>query len=371
MTKWRLLTSDGVDAAAGLALDEALMAGYGRTQPPRPPTLRLYTYRDHCALVGHFQHLEAEVDLTACQRTATAVNRRPTGGGAIVMGSGQLGVAVITQAPTEQRPRDLLERFSGGIVAGLERLGIHACFRGKNDLVVDGRKIAGLGLYLNEAGALLFHSSILADLDVDFMLDVLQIPAAKLAGAGVAAVQERVTTVSRQTGQVYDGARLRPEIAAGFSLAMGVDLEPMEPTESEDLEAQRLVAERYGRSDWLHHYSPRPDRTASATARLEAGTVRVYVALHGQTIKSVLFTGDFNVVPPGLLALEEALRWKRMERTVLQQAVTVCLGAHPEIGNPDVVVDALLETGFRSAPEAIVAPKRNGSCYFPEVGGQT
>ncbi|MGH9010228.1 MAG: hypothetical protein ACRDYF_10335, partial [Acidimicrobiia bacterium] len=49
---WRLLTHVGVGAAAGLALDEALLAGYARDagefhQPPPkqwPPTLRLYTY---------------------------------------------------------------------------------------------------------------------------------------------------------------------------------------------------------------------------------------------------------------------------------------------------------------------------------------
>ena len=74
-------------------------------------------------------------------------------------------------------------------------------FHGKNDLEVDGRKIAGLGLYVDPAGAMLFHASILADLDVEFMLEVLQIPAAKLADRAVAAVAERLTTVSAETGQ--------------------------------------------------------------------------------------------------------------------------------------------------------------------------
>jgi len=90
---WRLLSDDGVEAAGGLALDEAMLAGYSRESDPGwPSTLRLYTYRSHCALVGRYQHLEAEVDLDACRRTGTGFSRRPTGGGAIVMGAGQLGV---------------------------------------------------------------------------------------------------------------------------------------------------------------------------------------------------------------------------------------------------------------------------------------
>ena len=201
MSTWRMLRHEAVEAADGLALDEALAAGYGRQARRRPPTLRLYTYRSHCALVGRYQHLEAEVDLDACRRTNTPVNRRPTGGGAIVMGAGQLGVALATAAPAAQRPRQLLEGFAGGLIAGLARLGVTAGFRGKNDLEVDGRKIAGLGLALDGSGGLLLHASVLADLDVPFMLQVLRIPAAKLGRHAVASVEERVTTVTGQTGQ--------------------------------------------------------------------------------------------------------------------------------------------------------------------------
>ena len=59
MTRWRYLEDDGVDAAAGLAADEALMLRCGRGQTPdADATLRLYTYRAHCALVGRYQSLE-------------------------------------------------------------------------------------------------------------------------------------------------------------------------------------------------------------------------------------------------------------------------------------------------------------------------
>ncbi|MHB1534249.1 MAG: lipoyl protein ligase domain-containing protein [Acidimicrobiales bacterium] len=367
MRPWRLLTDDGVDAGAGLALDEALMIGYGREEPPRPPTLRLYTYRDHCALVGRYQHLGAEVDLDACGAHATSVNRRPTGGGAIIMGAGQLGVAVTTRAPAEERPRQLLERFSEAIVAGLARLGLTARFRGKNDLEVGGRKIAGLGLYLDERGALLFHASILADLDVAFMLEVLNIPAAKLGERAVASVEDRVTTVSRETGRHWDGAGLRHEVAAGFAQALGVELAPGAPTEEERRRAQSLIDLRYGDPAWLHEYSPRLDRTASATARLDAGLVRVYLALHGETIKSVLFTGDFNAVPAPLRSLEESLRWKRLDRSTLERTVHAALDGHPDVGRPEVVVEALCQAGNRLGRTGTAAPVRDGSCYFPEV----
>ncbi len=227
---WRLLDGDGVAAADGLALDEALMTRYGRGRPDCPPTLRLYSYRSHCALVGRYQDLAAEVDLDTCGRTGTDVSRRLTGGGAIVMGRGQLGVAYVDRAPAGRRPRAIIEDLSAALAAGLAQLGVTTVFHGKNDLETGGRKIAGLGLYLDPAGAMLFHASVLADLDVELMLAVLRVPAAKLEGKAIAAVTERVTTVSAETGRRHDATTVRPSIAAGFAATFGAGSSPACPT---------------------------------------------------------------------------------------------------------------------------------------------
>lgn len=398
MTAWRYLSADHVGAADGLAVDEAVTLGYTRDGHRRPPTLRLYTYRSHCALVGRYQHLDAEVRLDACRALGVDVNRRPTGGGAIVMGEGQLGVAISTFAPAERRPRQLLEEFSAGIVAGLARAGITAEFRGKNDLAVDGRKIAGLGLYLDGSGGLLFHASVLADLDVELMLAVLDIPAAKLGERAALAVNERVTTISRETGRPWDGARLRPVVAEGIAAELGVELVPGELDPAERHRADQLVASRYGTAEWAREYSPRTDATATATLRLGAGTARVYLASHDRTVKSLLFTGDFNSVPAPLVAIEEQLRWKRLEAAVVEEVVTRCLAGHPEVAEPTAVTAAILAAAERAGQgpgagggagggaaaesagdrdpagdaepdgeQPLSAPERVGSCYFPEV----
>jgi lipoate-protein ligase A len=370
---WRLLTHVGVGAAAGLALDEAMLAGYARgADPAWPPTLRLYTYQSHCALVGRYQHLEAEVDLDACRRTGTGYSRRPTGGGAIVMGAGQLGVAVATRAPAEQNPRALLGRYAEGIVAGLAELGIEATFAGKNDLSVGGRKIAGLGLYLDPGGGLLFHSSILADLDIPFMLDVLNIPAAKLGDKAVAVVAERITTVTRETGRTVDGVDIRDVIATGFAKALGVELSPGATTEAEDTLAARLEVERYGSEAWCNESSPQPDATATSVFKTPEGLVRCYLALHGPTIKSALFTGDFNTVPEPLARFEASLRWARLEEATLEKlAASTCPDGTGLGVETSELVKAVLAAGERAALSSsgmAAAPVRpSGSCYFPEA----
>jgi lipoate-protein ligase A len=367
MTRWRYLAADSVGGAEGLAFDEALAASHTRGADPSSTTLRLYTYCDHVALCGRFQHLEAEIDVDACRETGTEFNRRPTGGGAIVMGEGQLGVAVCAPAPVEQSPKAILLKYSEGIVAGLARIGVEASFGGKNDLKVDGRKIAGLGLFLDGKGGLLFHSSILADLDTRFMLDVLDIPAAKLGDAAVGAVERRVTTLTRETGQEWTGKSVRDEIAEGFAEAMGVELVDGRPTDLELERATGLVESRYQTDVWIFQRSPSTDSTGSAMIKTPGGLVRLYLAMSGDTIKSALFAGDFNQLPAALSEFESRLKWSRLDEQALDRLATDAMpdGSGLGVGNDDMV-QIVLDAGRRATVGAVVAPSRTGSCYFPD-----
>jgi lipoate---protein ligase len=364
---WRLLGDDGAGAAEGLALDEALMARYARGEPPRPPTLRLYTYRTHCALIGRYQNLAAEVNLAACRATGTQVSRRPTGGGAIIMGAGQLGVAVVAAAPSDRRPREIIDELAGGLITGLSQVGITAVFKGKNDLEVNGRKVAGLGLYLDQSGAMLFHASVLADLDIGFMLDALRIPAAKLADKAAAAVADRVTTVTELTGQPWDGPALRPVIASGFAAGFGAGLKPGEPDSSECVLAATLAADKYSSDSWLADRSAALDGSGSAALKTPAGLARIYLTTHGDLVKNAIVVGDFNELPPAVVEMESALRWHRLERQAVTSAVARSAAAEALSIPPEQLVEAVLRAGRQAEERFAAAPVRSkGSCYFPE-----
>jgi lipoate-protein ligase A len=366
---WRYLQDDAVTATEGLAVDEALMASVQREVTGPRPALRLYTYASHAALVGRYQTLDAEVDLAACAATGTGVSRRPTGGGAIVMGADQLGVALVLPAgPTS--PRELIAELGTGVVEGLRSLGVQAGFGGKNDLLVGGRKIAGLGLYLDPHGALLFHASLLVDLDVAFMLTVLRIPAAKLADQAEPAVRARVTTVREQLGGQVTVDRVRDAVATGFAARFGARLEPDRPTDRESQAAAELVRTRYAAAEWLHRESARPDGTGSAAFRSPEGLVRVYVAAQGSLAKSLLFTGDFNTLPAGLVELESGLRWCRLDPATVRERVAAARRSCPgDLGwrDDEDVVSAVLDAGSRAAGRDRAHPVRPaGSCYFPD-----
>ena len=360
--RWRLIEEDGFSAAAGLARDEALARAVGERSSP--PTLRLYTYRPHCALIGRFQDLESEVQLDACRREGIEVDRRPTGGGAILMGPCQLGVALAQRVGDEGRPRDWMRRFSSGLSLGLAQLGIEARFRGKNDLEVGGRKIAGLGFCRDASRGGLFHASLLVDLDVELMARVLRTPFEKITRRELATLAGRTTTVRKLLGSEVSVDEVREQVALGFARAFGIELKSGSWSGTEGAAADHLEREKYGTEAWLGERTPVRDATGAAKLHARSGVVEVRVAMAGRTIKSAHVRGDFFESESALADLEGRLRWHSCDRdalatTLREWARSRGAGALP----PDALIDVIV-----SASESALASESSPYGCFVNPG---
>ena len=220
---------------------------------------------------------------------------------------------------------------------------------------------------MDDHGGMLFHASVLADLDIPFMLQVLRIPAAKLGDKAATAVAGRVTTVTRETGRPWTGAALREAIAGGFARTFGAALEPAEAGPAEWSLAHTLAADRYTSPAWLADRSMSADGSGSAVLKTPAGLARIYVTTHGDLVKNALVVGDFNDLPPELTGLESALRWRRLDERSVAGAVARSAAARA-LGIPaETLTSAVLEAGRQAGERATAAPVRAaGSCYFPE-----
>lgn len=316
---WRLITDDGVSASFGLAADEALAQRVGLNLSQ--PTLRLYTYQSYCALVGRFQNLENEIRVAYCRENEFAINRRPTGGGAIIMGADQLGVALTlpgrgddslrlaAQGDAYSHARELMSSFSEGLVCGLNQLGVDARFRRKNDIEVNGKKLVGLGVYRSPSGGLLFHASMLVDLDIALMLSVLKTPFEKISDKEIDTVAGRITTVRRETESKITLDEVRGMIANGFVSAFDVNLAPSEFTSGERAEIEKLEQEKYRSDDWVYQTTAVPDSNGSAKVKTPAGLIDVSVTTAGAIIKAVFIGGDFFAAESAVADLEASLRW--------------------------------------------------------------
>ncbi len=322
MNIWRYIENNDVTASAGLAADEVIAnrAGTGTSQP----TLRLYTYQP-CALIGRFQTIENELNLEYCTQNKIPVNRRPTGGGAIIMGENQLGVALAIPGKSDETYASVRERmaqFSQGIISGLATLGINVEFRRKNDLEVNGKKIAGLGLHKTATGGLLFHASLLVDLDVAYMLNVLQTPFEKISDKEISSVAERTTTIQRENLNPITLNKVRRTVLNGYKTAFGVNMELSDFSHEEMDEIRQLEKDKYMDSGWIFQSTDVTDAVGKSIIKTDGGLLDIHIVLAGRMIKSAYIGGDFFTSEHAIADLEQSLRWHSSQDKSLTETLT-------------------------------------------------
>jgi lipoate---protein ligase len=365
---WRHIEEHDVSASRGLASDEFLMHLHAKPEYAYPASLKLYTYRNYCALCGRFQDLQAEIDLTYCRQNGVEFSRRLTGGGAIIMGHDQLGICLSSHSSNFQwkHIRELYTLFSEPIIKALEQFGIQANFRSKNDLEVNGKKIAGLGIYLSEEGGIQFHSSLLLDLDIPQMLKVLNIPIQKYADKRmIHSVEQRMTAVRRESGLPISMVQLIEALRQAYSRAFDISLriEPFSDGEKEEI--TKLEKDRYQSEAWLFQHSPQEDMTGMSLKKTAAGLLRTYIGLKGDNIKSVLITGDFMDRPEVFTEIESRLKWSVLDKNKIEEIVKQSMQTHTA---SEVKAEEITDAIWLAAQRAHAAHRYTykGSCYYPE-----
>jgi len=306
--QWRYLSEDRVSDSFGLAADEAMALRVGESLSTS--VLRLYTYRSSSALVGRFQRIENELNLDFCREQKISINRRPTGGGAILMGEDQLGVALMLRDWNGcKAPRELMRHFASALCEGLLVFGIKARFRGKNDLEVVGRKIGGLGIHSNASGGYLLHCSLLVDLDVSLMLRALNVPVEKLEARQLQSIEGRITTVKRELKKDTSLNEVRDKIRGAFSSYFSVEFEQSCYGPKEKKAIEEMESSRYLKEDWIYQKVDVPDLSGEARQMTPAGLLDVRVTMAGRQIKAVFLGGDFFAEESAVSDIEGSLRW--------------------------------------------------------------
>ncbi len=318
--EWRYIADEQVSASFGLAADE-----YMTTRSDGAPLLRLYTYKSHCALIGRFQHLDSEIRQDYCKANNIEINRRPTGGGAILMGADQLGLAITV--PREQNKkrnlgvRELFHHYARGVVDALTGVGISGSFHRKNDIEVDGRKIAGMGFYFDRKGGLLFHTSLLVDLDVELMLNTLRTPWEKISDKHIKTVSKRVTTLRKETGTSISIPEVRQLIKRAYQTAFDIKFLDSGFSEAEREGINALEETRYKSPDWIDNRSFPAETFGQSKVKTDGGLLEVHLTLTGDSIKAAYITGDFFADDATVSAIERGLKSTHISTKSIAEAV--------------------------------------------------
>lgn len=315
MNAWRFLLHKASDDFL-LATEEVLTKGVGIGKSP--PTLRVNVFNPPSLLIGFNQDVYEEIKVDVAKSLKFSINRRPTGGGAIIMNEDTPGWEIWV-------PRSLLksaditsmyEELIRIPVKAFHNLGVKgAAFRPKNDIEVGGRKISGTGIYVDHDGVL-FCGTVLLDLDVELMLNVLKLPIEKISDKAIKSFEERITTVKRELGYKPTVDEVVKVFKKAATEILNVELVDGELNEWELQELEKVIR-KYRSNEWVYEFRRGSGYSKVCTLKTPAGLMRIHVKVFEGVIESVMITGDFFTYPNTLINdVEARLKWVPIDDVV-------------------------------------------------------
>lgn len=149
------------------------LAMFSRVEDGAPAAGRTWTVQEHAVVVGRGTRVECEVDIEYCRSRGMKIVRRPSGGGAVVVGPGTLqwALALPYDLAPELESISEAKKWSNELVIAaldIDRL----CAHESGDIVLGDRKAGGLALKRGRR-AVLVHGTVLCTADLDMIASAL------------------------------------------------------------------------------------------------------------------------------------------------------------------------------------------------------
>ena len=194
-------------------------------------------------IYGRNQVLENEVNLEYCREHGVDVVRRKSGGGCVYSDLGNIMVSYVSRRGDVS---EVFDRYMTSLCDALRVLGVPAEKSGRNDILVEGRKVSGNAFHQLPDRSIV-HGTLLYSTDLEALTEAIRPPVEKLQRHGVESVRQRVMNLSEYVALMTepDDALKSPEALEKYLVGYFTDGEIH--LNENDVEKIKLITDTYGR----------------------------------------------------------------------------------------------------------------------------
>ena len=233
-------------------------------------------------IFGRNQLIDTEVDVEYCRANSIQMYRRKSGGGCVYADRDNLMLSYVTPASNVNLT---FNRYMLMVEHLLQKLGIDAKTTGRNDILVDGKKVSGNAFY-HLPGRSIVHGTMLYDTDLEKMVRSTTPSDAKLKSKGVESVRQHVTTLNKYLDITIDEFKkfVRANLCDGEVVLDDCAVEAIKEIEQGYLTDEFI----YGRN---------PAYTSVVKKRIEGvGEFEARMELRDGVLRKINLAGDFFLV---------------------------------------------------------------------------
>lgn len=189
-------------------------------------------------IFGRNQVMEAEVNLSWCEENKVQVYRRKSGGGCVYSDFGNVMVSYVTDGAGVS---DVFQYYLEKLSEVLRSFGVNAVPSGRNDILIDGRKVSG-NAFWQLPGRAIVHGTLLYDTDFEAMQKAITPSESKIKSKGVNSVRQHVVNLREvlpESAGIADVEQLKARLIEAFATSEYV-LSPEEEARVAEIEKTYL-----------------------------------------------------------------------------------------------------------------------------------
>lgn len=238
-------------------------------------------------MVGRNQNTYAEINEEFCKDNNIDIVRRLSGGGAVYSSPENFQYTLIIDK--NEHSNISFKSLARPLIAFLKTLDIDAEFTGRNDILIDGKKVSGNAQYHNK-NILLHHGTILFDVDINQLTKSLTPDLAKLTAKGIKSIRSRITTIKeRLSGEMTVDEFI--EQFMQFQLKSSKSNFIKELSQAEKKEILKIKENRW--DQWSWNYGKNPKFSNTKKKKFDSGLVEINYEVNNGIISDIKIYGDF------------------------------------------------------------------------------